>query len=300
MTCKDFAYVTLVFNGDRYIPGVINLWYSLQESKTQYDFVCIYTNDVPEKSIKFMTGLGIKTRLVEYVRFETKPSLTRKQNERYSAWSNVSYTKWQCLKLDEYQKVLFLDADMVVINNPDDVFKAPTPAGVFESPWTFHNFYKFETPGVVTRQEIKKIIHNRGFIASATCMLLEPCTDCFRSFIEMMENMQPFGFNCMSGFDEQSIAYYYSVYNKGKCVGWHHIGIEYAYLLWKYEEGKEQNELDLDNENNKRGKIKIIDYFGKDKPWELARDAWPDLKYWWDSWDSLIKQHPKAKTLINK
>lgn len=288
----QFAYVTLIFNGDRYVPGVINLWYSLKKTKTKHDFVCMYTNDVPNSSIELMNKLSIKTRLVDYVRFKTKPSITKKQRERYSKWADVSYTKWQCLNLTEYEKVLFLDSDMVAINNPDDVFKIKTPAGVFKTPWTFHDFYKFKTPNVVTKNEIYTSMNNRGFLATATCMLLAPCEKCFKEFIGMMRGLEPFGFNCMSFFDDQSIAYYYSIWDKGPKVDWRHLGIEYAYLLWKYNEGEDPKNIDTSN-------IKIIDYFGKDKPWELKPNTWPDLKYWWDIWQLLEQEYPEVSKLIN-
>lgn len=278
-----YAYVTLLFGGSRYVPGVINLWYSLQESKTQHDFVCMHTDDVPKTSLELLTELGIKLKLVNYVKFKTKPNLTEKQRKRYSKWAAVSYTKWQCLNLD-YDKVAFLDADMLVMKNPDDIFKYKAPAGLFESQWRIKDYYRHKSLGIIKNSEITRALNESGFVANASCIVLEPCTETFARYIEIMESMQPFGFKSHSGHDEQSLAYFYSIYKDGPQYEWTPISNTYAYLLWKHTERDENKNVD--------NRVKIIDYFGQDKPWELTPDAWPDLKYWWDSWNSAQKAYP--------
>ena len=39
----------------------------------------------------------------------------------------------------------------------------------------------------------------------------------------MLKKLQPIGFNSFSGQDEQTIAYFYSIYNYGPKVDWKNI-----------------------------------------------------------------------------
>ena len=289
---NNFAYVTLIFGGNRYLPGVLNLWHSLRKNNSAYDLVCMYANDVPNDSINLLKSLNIKTKYIEYVRIKTKKCVSKKQRERYSKWADVSFTKWQCLNLD-YAKIVFIDADMIVVNNPDDIFKFQAPAGVFELQWPIKDMYKNKKKGTVKKDEIRRALYNMGFVATAACMLLEPNKEHFKKLIYMLKNMEPFGMACFSMFDEQAIAYYYSVYNKGPRVNWSHIDNKYAYLLWKHDQT--HNKEVSTNSSTNMADVKIIDYFGKYKPWETPPDLWPDLKYWWDSWSTLIDEYPILK-----
>lgn len=281
------AFVMLLFNGDAYLPGVLTLAHSLREHGNTSDIVCMVTPDVPESATEAMRVVGVKVRRVDYIKFLTKRMKSKKQQERYSKWANVSFTKWQCLALTQYEKILFLDADMLARANIEDVFDVQAPAGVFETPWGTQNPYVIDrgspVPDDVTPAQIKKALETWSYVNTGTCVLLEPSAEHLAAYTAMVKAMQPFGLNSTSGMDEQSLAYFYSVYKRGPRVGWKNLGYSYAYMMWKYKALKQVVDVP----------IKIIDYFGRDKPWDIKEGVWPDMTYWHEAWRSLVQKYPQ-------
>jgi lipopolysaccharide biosynthesis glycosyltransferase len=270
------AFVFLMFKGDRYLPGVLVTAWSILRTGTDNDIICMVTGDVPETAIDEMEKLGIKIHRIDYLQYKTKPMLTKKQRVRYGAWSDVSYTKWQCLGLTQYQKVLFLDADMVVNKNIDHVFDIPAPAAVFSHPWM-----KKEENLTISPAWIKKALTRRGFVNTATCVLLEPNEEHLEIYKAMLDSMQPFGFNSYSCPDEQSIAYLYSMHGVIDKTSWHNLGTGYAFMEWKYKA--------LGNDAPVLEKY-ITDFMGENKPWEVERGKWEDLEAWFVVAEELVAE----------
>jgi hypothetical protein len=127
-----FAYVSLLMKGHSYIPGLIALGASLRASGTSYDFVCMVTPDIDKSLV-----LPHVTHVVEvpYLSFKTKPMRTEKQRKMYGSWMSNSYTKWTALVLEQYIRILFLDLDVVVLENLDHLFERPAPAATFSNAW---------------------------------------------------------------------------------------------------------------------------------------------------------------------
>ena len=293
-----YAYVFLVFGGDNYVIGAMVTAYSLIKTKTKHDIVCMVTNDVSQQSIIEMKKLNIKVIKVPYLKYNTKPLLTKRQNELYNKWSNVSYTKWNCLALTQYKKVLFMDVDMIVVKNIDNIFKQKCPMGVFENSYDelyikrgIKNYYRKSIKEsvfgeIIHPNSIKKALYNKGFVATGTCMLLKPSKKMYSGFIKMMTDLkEPFGFNCYSSADEQCIAYYMSVYDKGPKLKWKNMTNSYAAMLWHYLTKTSMRDID----------IKIIDFMGELKPWLQPRNAFKDLEFWYSMASDMFK---KNKNLI--
>jgi alpha-N-acetylglucosamine transferase len=261
---SKYAYVMLMFGGDKYLPGVLTMAYSIR-LHNKNDVVCMVTPDVSQSAIHQMQILGIIVYKVNYLKYKTKKMKSKRQQQLYSTWQDKAFTKWHCLTLTQYDKVLFLDADMLVVDKSDDIFLINTPAGIFKNPWLSSDIY--DNHSIIPQDAIKYALNNNGFVPSATCILLEPKMAHFKKYKNMVRSMQPFGLKSVSMFDEQSIAYFYSVYAKGPRVKWYKLGIEYAYM-WKY----------------KNTKPVIVDFFGDTKPWDLDENAYPDIKPWHDTW----------------
>ena len=265
-----FAYVMLMFGGDKYLPGALTLAYSIR-IRSSYDIVCMVTHDVSTSAINKMIKHGIIVYKVNYMKYKVKLMKSKRQQDLYSKWMHLSFTKWQCLSLVQYEKVLFLDADMLALDCVDELFELKTPAGVFNNPYIKNNLYNKHKKRI-PKEVIKKSITSNSFAPTAACVLLSPSKTHLANLKKMIKSMEPFGLNSISGFDEQSISYYYSVYNKGPKTDWRRIEKEYSYV-WKY--GKPTK------------KIKIMDFFGEKKPWELNPSKYPDLKLWHSVWEKI-------------
>lgn len=114
-----YAYVTTICNGDGYVPGVEALGKSLKASGTKVPLVAMVTADVSEKARTALFHAGWTPRPVEPIanpNRETAPLFPR--------FDNV-FTKLRSWELTEYDKVVVLDADTIVLQNVDDLFDRP-------------------------------------------------------------------------------------------------------------------------------------------------------------------------------
>lgn len=281
-----YAYVYLLMKGDAYLPGIATSIYSLIKTGTKHDIITMVTDDVSSHSIEILKKISI-VKQVPYLKFETKRMANDKIQHMYQNWLNTSYTKWNMLMFDEYDKILFIDGDTLVVRNIDHLFEFETPSAPFNNPYIKpagkmpnylkgrkdHYGYLLEKEPI-TPNEINNILTNRSALLTANCVLLKPSKKDYEEYIDMLKRMEPFGFiNCYSMSDETSIAYFYSMVKK---VDWYNIHQRYNFINWK------ENYV-IDN------KPVILHYFSPDKPWDLKFDAWPDVITWYRYANLMVK-----------
>jgi hypothetical protein len=293
--CKrsnDNAYVWLLMKGDKYLPGIYASVYSIIRTTPNADLIIMVTPDVSDECIKILTKLAINVELfvvkIKYLEFETFNLKTQKQENLYSTWKSVSYTKWNILLLP-HKKALFLDADVIVTKNIDHLFDIQTPAGPFNNAFVrpFGQLPSYltgpkgldgypEHNTLVDKKEINNMLYRNGTVLVASTILLEPSKEHFDKYVSMMEMLRPFGFpRCFSMVDEQSIVYFYT-FILGQ--DWHNIHHQYNLIAWKKGFLAE-------------GVIPyVIHYFSDVKPWDLCYDAYPDVSSWYKIAAEAIKK----------
>lgn len=118
-----FAWVTLLTQPG-YIPGVEALQQSLRDSGSPWPLVVMVTENIDAATRQQLQAQGCEVREVPIV--GPNPDLThRYANARFAeVWSKLAV--WT---LTEYQRVAFLDADMLVVQNMDEVFELPLAKG---------------------------------------------------------------------------------------------------------------------------------------------------------------------------
>jgi|ETNmetMinimDraft_25_1059894.scaffolds.fasta_scaffold12406_3 alpha-N-acetylglucosamine transferase len=290
-TSDKYAYVFLMFGGTRYLMGVLVAAYSIIRYKTKHDIVCMVTDDVPISALNELKKLNIKIKKVPYLEYKIKK---RKMNKRYENWISKSFTKWNCLNLTEYKKILFLDADIFAVKPIDSIFRYKAPLGVFANGHDMHhvksnnvkNYYTRDKKPLkfleeIRKKDINKALRKKGFVPTATSVFLEPNKKHFKNFKKMMKKMQPFGFNSYSGYDEESLIYFMSISKLGPQLTWRNLTEKYTFILWLYNQQKRDDK-----------DVKIIDYLGNDKPWELKRNEFPDVEIWYGILGEMLKKYP--------
>lgn len=277
------AFVVLAMRGGSYVPGAVVTAYSLRKYGTKHSLVCMVTYDVPEESRVLLRSVFDEVIEVEYITKKTKPMVSSRQNELYMAWISHSFTKWRCLGLTQYDKVILLDADILAVANCDELFSLSAPAGCFSNPWVLSSpkgkaLDIYENPkhgDIIAPSKVMKALKTHGaFVEWGAVVLLKTSDDDLNSYIRMLESEEVFGadYRCISGIDEVSIAAYYA----RKKVNWTHIHQRYLAIPWK---------PDWVSSN-----IKAYHYHGRN-PWEMSVKEWPDLALWWDCADKLIKEN---------
>ncbi|MBY8917432.1 glycosyl transferase [Nitratireductor sp. L1-7-SE] len=146
------AYVTLVTNED-YAMGALALVRSLRLTQTDADLVVMHTGGAPAHALKPLAALG--ARLVPAELLPTSDAFNeRHQRARLHANAPFSkgnkpsfhtpldnFAKLRLWQLTEYERVVFIDADAVVVRNIDRLFGYPefsAAPNVYESLADFH------------------------------------------------------------------------------------------------------------------------------------------------------------------
>lgn len=275
---NKYAYVLLVMKGDAYVPGAIAMAESIRMSGSSHDIVCMVTPDVSEQARTHIATVA-RVHPINYLRYRTKRMKSRNQMSIYGSWFTEAYTKARSLELTEYEKVLFVDADMIAVNNIDHLFTLQAPAGTFSSPWAREyapescfglDGYPKEHGATVSASAVRDTLsRGGGYTMIASMILLEPDLQDFNRFCTMVGAMQPFGLDNWSAPDEQSLVYYFGV-EKG--VNWTHIHQRYNMIIHK------PRWLGDDVPH-------VLHYFKDKKPW-MAKQSFRQSPYatdrvWW-------------------
>ncbi|KAJ9180226.1 hypothetical protein P3X46_008498 [Hevea brasiliensis] len=110
------AYVTVLHSSEAYVCGAIALAQSIIQTKSTKDLVLLHDSSITSKSLRGLRAAGWKTRLIEPIR---SPSARRGS---YNEWN---YSKLRVWQLTDYDKVIFIDADIIVLKNLDKFFVYP-------------------------------------------------------------------------------------------------------------------------------------------------------------------------------
>lgn len=128
------AYITLLSTLD-YLPGVIVLHDSVRRTKPSHPFWVAVSSAIPHEIDDRLRTRGMKvTRLAKPVEI---PSTFR---ENSGHWGNT-FDKIHLFGLRDFSKLVYLDSDMIVMKNIDELFErdhlSAVAAGRLEHPdWT--------------------------------------------------------------------------------------------------------------------------------------------------------------------
>lgn len=120
------TYVVFVV-GDTYLPGVVALKRSLNQVGSAYPLTAL-TCGCSDSTMKVMAEEGIDAITVDVPAI---PYSVRKLNiaAGRARW-NQSFAKLNVLALTQFDSVVMLDADMMVLSNIDGLFDAPSMSAV--------------------------------------------------------------------------------------------------------------------------------------------------------------------------
>jgi alpha-N-acetylglucosamine transferase len=146
------AYVSLVTNAD-FAKGAAALVHSLKLTGTQADIVVMHTGGVGEEALARLRERGAQLRPVELLptsaAFNARHSRANVHQRNPFTKGNKpafhtpldNFAKLRLWELDEYDRVVFLDADTLVLKNIDRLFSYPefsAAPNVYESLADFH------------------------------------------------------------------------------------------------------------------------------------------------------------------
>ncbi|KAK8812288.1 hypothetical protein WA158_007522 [Blastocystis sp. Blastoise] len=145
---SDYAYATIHYEGtrrdDEYVLG-IKVWIqSLIQSKTDADILILISSNVRQSTIHSFQNLGCKLILINNIE---NPYKTDK-NRRNTYKSHFEYTlnKLYIWSLTDYKRIIYMDADNIILHNIDILFQCGHFCAVFMNPCKFHTGMMVITP----------------------------------------------------------------------------------------------------------------------------------------------------------
>ena len=114
---KKYAYITLVAR-DKYVDGTICMYKSLRD-KTKYPLIAM-TLDLSDVGRQQLIDLGIQCRDVEKI--ESKRAGIGENSPRLKDFT-YTYTKLHVFKYEEFDRIIFLDSDLIVVKSIDHLFE---------------------------------------------------------------------------------------------------------------------------------------------------------------------------------
>jgi len=113
---SNYAFITLA-NNEAYAKGALTLAMSLLEVNSLYPLLVLVTEDVPSPLIRALEGIGCLVYPTDTVVLPPELSLET------ARWG-PAFTKLVAWKRTEYEKLMFMDSDLLVLQNVDHLFTA--------------------------------------------------------------------------------------------------------------------------------------------------------------------------------
>jgi len=281
---RKYAYViTLWGSSADYLIGAMVLGHSLRKTGSPHDLVCLHTDDVPHGFLKLLSGIW-DCQLMEHVSACTdKLSFQDDQPHRF----DKVFTKLRVLGLTQYEKVLMMDIDLVVLSNIDNLFQLQAPAalrrGMNDGRWQLNSGDPIDGKPFFSGRDASnaKWSWGQGTGINAGVMLLQPDEDVLANMLlEINEPNHP-SHARGNGPEQDYLSRYWA-------DSWSYIGVEYNFQLHqmffalhpKWASNAERAEFFISPE-----KIKVVHFSGVPaaKPWHRVLDDkflsyWPDRR----------------------
>ncbi len=112
------AYVTLLSNS-AYLKGVLVLYRSLKAVQAQYPLYCVLSVSVEDKVQKELEQEGICCIRLAHAAVDGN---INPEGLGFSHW-NFTFDKLLIWGLTQFEKIVFLDSDMLIVRNIDELFE---------------------------------------------------------------------------------------------------------------------------------------------------------------------------------
>ncbi|KAK6938694.1 Glycosyl transferase, family 8 [Dillenia turbinata] len=153
-TVKREAYATVLHSSESYICGAITLAQSLIQTGTKRDLVMLLDKSISSSSREALANAGWKLRLIKRIR---NPRAEKRSYNEYN------YSKFRLWQLTDYDKVIFIDADIIVLKNLDLLFHFPQMSATGNDVSIFNSGIMVLEPSNCT---FKFLMERRGEIIS--------------------------------------------------------------------------------------------------------------------------------------
>ena len=112
------TYLTILTT-DEYAIGAVALWESLRATAPRYAFLVVLTRPISQRCEQALQSAGLQT-----LRLDDHLERANAETREFSHWNNT-FSKLLMFELVQFEKFVYLDADMMVLRNLDHLFERP-------------------------------------------------------------------------------------------------------------------------------------------------------------------------------
>ncbi|CAI0551332.1 unnamed protein product [Linum tenue] len=110
------AYVTVLHSSEAYVCGAIALAQSIKLTNSTKDLILLHDSSITPSSLAGLRSAGWTTRPIKPIRSTFAPK------NSYNEWN---YSKLRIWQIQDYDKVVFIDSDLLILRNMDHIFQYP-------------------------------------------------------------------------------------------------------------------------------------------------------------------------------
>lgn len=234
-----YSYITLL-STNSYTIGVITLVKSLRKTNSKYPILCLITSDISSDNIKLLIDNMIPYQRIHNIKHPFADTLS--ENEKYKMYN---YTKLRIFGLIEFKKIVFLDADMIILKNIDHLFERPHMSAC-------------NSGGEIEKYKGWKYF-NSGL------MVIDPSKEIYDDMISKVGKIET---EKNKGDQAFLHAYYNDWPNKPKL----HLPHVYNVLISHLQSYIDEHDYTLEHESGKTD-IYVLHYVGVKKPWNIKKNS---------------------------
>ena len=221
------TYVTLLGTDD-YLVGTLCLYKSLRDVKSKYPLLVLCSQNISDETLKLLRKNDIKYKVLK------EHLISNHRNDgKFARW-NFTFDKLQIFNLVEYEKIVYLDSDMFVVQNLDNLFDAPHMSAVVAD--------------IYDQPECVEL--NSGL------MVINPSEKEYKGLISFLSNDKILNLS-MCG-DQDIIRLYYNFWSKDKTLK---LSNKYNMYFTNIEKYKWRG-------------ISVVHFVYDKKPWNYSVTAW--------------------------
>ena len=121
---NNYSYITLLTD-DSFIFGIILLNKSLKDVESKYPLEVLVTSNVSKTILNVLDQIGLKYSIIEPISNKDMVNYNKKINPNFSRNWAYALSKFEIFNLIQFDKIVFLDADIMLLKNIDHVFEYP-------------------------------------------------------------------------------------------------------------------------------------------------------------------------------
>lgn len=128
---SKFSYIT-VLSTENYLEGVLCLIESLKNTGTKYPITVLITNNISNETEETLKKFG--ANIIRKNKIDIPESIKAKNDKGiFSHWTNT-FDKLAIFELTEFDKLVYVDSDMLIRNNIDELFEKGSVSATIDRP----------------------------------------------------------------------------------------------------------------------------------------------------------------------